>query len=73
MNTLIVMDHAGDSRHYFDPTDSVSLTEARRHFEELREAGYIAAKRMDNGTSERISQLDPTARETLFIPRLVGG
>jgi hypothetical protein len=73
MHALIVMDHTGDSRHYFDPTDSISVTEARVRFEKLNEAGYIAATRIGNGTSEVIRQFDPTAHETLFIPRLVGG
>jgi hypothetical protein len=73
MHALIVMDHTGDSRHYFDPTDSTSVTEARVRFQKLSEAGYIAAKRTGNGNSEVIRQFDPTARETLFIPRLVGG
>jgi hypothetical protein len=39
----------------------------------LTEAGYTAAKKTGNGTSEVIRQFDPTAKETLFIPRLVGG
>jgi hypothetical protein len=73
MHALIVMDHTGDSRHYFDPTDSTSVTEARVRFQKLSEAGYIAAKRTGNGNSEVIRQFDPTARETLFIPRRVGG
>jgi hypothetical protein len=29
--------------------------------------------RTGNGTAEVIPQFDPTAKETLFIPRLVGG
>jgi hypothetical protein len=73
MHTLIIMDHTGDSRHSFDPTDLTSVTEARLRFEKLNAAGYIAAKRTGNGTSEVIRQFDPTAKETLFIPRLVGG
>jgi hypothetical protein len=39
----------------------------------LTGAGYIAAKRTDSGTSELIRRFDPTAEETLFIPRLQGG
>jgi hypothetical protein len=71
MHTQIVMDHTGDSRHYFDPTDPASLIHARKRFKELSEAGYIAAKRTGSGTSERIRQFDPTARER--PTRLVGG
>ena len=72
MPALVVTDHTGDSRHYFDPSDSAAVTEAGVRFEKLNEAGYIAAKRTGNGTSEVIRQFDPTAHETLFIPRLVG-
>ena len=53
--------------------NSTSVTQARVRFEELNEAGYIAAKRTGDGTSELIRQFDPTVHETLFIPRLVGG
>jgi hypothetical protein len=46
------------------------VAEAERRFVE---AGFTAAKRTGNGTSELIRKFDPTARETVFIPRLVGG
>jgi hypothetical protein len=39
----------------------------------LTGAGYIAAKRTGSGTSELIRKFDPTAEETLFIPRLQAG
>jgi hypothetical protein len=42
-------------------------------FRELSKADFTAAKRAGNGTAEVIRQFDPTVRETLFIPRLVGG
>jgi hypothetical protein len=73
MHTLIVMDHTGDSRHQFDPTNNVEVLDAHRRFRDLSKAGYIAAKRTGNGTAEVIHRFDPTATETLFIPRLVGG
>ena len=73
MNIQIVMDLTGDTRHYFDAANDASVAEARRRFQELTEAGYIAARRTGNGTSDLIREFDPTARETLFIPRLVGG
>jgi hypothetical protein len=72
MHTQIVMDHTGDSRHYFNPDDYVEVLDAKRRFRELTEAGYTAAKKTGNGTSEVIRKFDPTAKETLFIPRLVG-
>jgi hypothetical protein len=73
MHTQIVMDRSGDTRHHFAPDDASAVAEAERRFGELIEAGFIAAKRMGNGTSELIRQFDPTAQETVFIPRLVGG
>jgi hypothetical protein len=73
MHTIIVMDRTGDSRHHFDPNDHVEVLEAGKYFRELTEAGYTAAKRTGDGKSELIRQFDPTATETLFIPRLVGG
>jgi hypothetical protein len=73
MYTQIVMDATGDSRHDFDINDDAAVAEARKRFEALTDAGFIAAKRTGDGTSELIRSFDPTAQETLFIPRLVGG
>jgi hypothetical protein len=73
MRTLIVMDATGDTRHHFDPTDPTAVAQAERRFLELKQAGFIAAKRTGNGTSELIREFDPNAHETLFIPRLIGG
>jgi hypothetical protein len=73
MHVHIVMDHTGDSRHYFDLSDHNAVTEARKRFEALTKAGYIAAKRTGSGKSELLRQFDPTSQETVFIPRLVGG
>jgi hypothetical protein len=73
MRLQVIMDTTGDKRHQFDPDDARAIAEAERRFGELVGAGYLAAKRTGNGTSERLRQFDPTAQETLFIPRLVGG
>jgi hypothetical protein len=73
MRTQIVMDTTGDTRHQFDPNDPSALAEAERRFAELINAGYIAARRSGNGSSELLRQFDPTVQETLFIPRLIGG
>jgi hypothetical protein len=72
MHTQIIMDRSGDTRHQFDPDDASAVAEARRRFADLI-AGFIAAKRTGNGTSELIRRFDPSAQETVFIPRLVGG
>jgi len=71
--TQIVMDHTGDTRHEFDPGNAQALAEAERRFKELTGAGFTAAKRIGDGGSEIVRSFDPTAEETIFIPRLRGG
>jgi hypothetical protein len=73
MATHIVLDHSGDTRHEFDVRDADALAEAERRFRELTGAGFTAAVRTATGESRRIAAFDPTAEETLFFPRLVGG
>ena len=73
MATQIVMDHTGDSRHQFDPADAAAVAKAEARFKKLTGAGFTAAKRLGEGKSEVIRSFDPTADETLFIPRLQGG
>jgi hypothetical protein len=73
MNIQIVMDHSGDNRHSFDPTDRAAVTVATQRFKALVGQGHLAAKRTKSGTCEVIKAFDPTIKETLFIPRLVGG
>jgi hypothetical protein len=73
MPSQIVMDATGDTRHEFDVKDEAAVVEARKRFQELTEAGFIAAKRTGIGRSELIRRFDPSAEETLFMPRLVGG
>jgi hypothetical protein len=73
MHSQIVMDTSGDTRHQFDPNDAGAVVEAEKRFGELIGKGFVAAKRTGNGSSELMRHFDPTAQETLFIPRLVGG
>jgi len=73
MSVLIVMDHTGDTRHYFDTNDAEALAKAERRFKELTGEGFIAAVRTGPGQVSKIGSFDPTAEETVFFPRLVGG
>ena len=73
MATQIVMDHTGDSRHEFNTADARAVAEAEERFKMLTGAGFTAAKRLGKGKSEVLKNFDPTAEETLFIPRLKGG
>lgn len=73
MATQIVMDLNGDSRHQFDPQDAEAVAKAERRFKELTGSGFIAAERTSTGESRLVKSFEPTANETLFFPRLVGG
>ena len=73
MAIQIVMDHTGDSRHLFDPNDARELAKAERRFRELTDGGFTAAVRTGPGQISRIRSFDPSAEETVFFPRLVGG
>jgi len=71
--TQIVMDHTGDSRTYFDAKDAQARANAEVRFKKLVARGFTAAVRTNTGEVTRVSSFDPTAEETLFFPRLVGG
>jgi hypothetical protein len=73
MATQVVMDHTGDSRHYFNCNDADELAKAEQRFNKLTGAGFTAAVRTAPGEARRISAFDPSAEETLFVPRLIGG
>lgn len=73
MARQIVMDHTGDSRHEFDTKDATAIAAAEARFKELTGSGFTAAKRIGDGKSQVIKAFDPTAEETIFIPRLQGG
>jgi hypothetical protein len=73
MATQIVMDQNGDTRHTFDPSDTKALLRAEERFKELTGLGFTAAVRTASGEPAVTRRFDPTAEETLFFPRLVGG
>ena len=73
MATQIVMNHTGDTRHYFDAKDAQALAKAEERFKELTTVGFTAAIRSAPGEVSVIRSFDPAAEETLFFPRLVGG
>lgn len=73
MATHIVMDYTGDSRHQFDEADEGALLKAEERFRSLTKVGFTAAVRTSSGEIALTKKFDPTAEETLFYPRLVGG
>jgi hypothetical protein len=73
MPTQIVMNHNGDTRHYFDANDAATLTKAEERFKQLTAKGFTAAVRTKPDEVTRINLFDPKAEETIFFPRLIGG
>ncbi len=73
MATQIVMNQCGDTRYTFDAEDAKALAKAERRFKELTGQGFTAATRTGSGDAVLTRKFDPTAEETVFIPRLVGG
>lgn len=73
MATQIVMDHTGDTRRCFDADDAKALSKAEERFKTLTSHGFTAAVRDASGHATVTRSFDPTAQETLFYPRLVGG
>jgi hypothetical protein len=73
MPTQIVMDQSGDTRHDFDAGDPKALLEAEERFKLLTGSGFTAAVRNASGEPTVTRTFEPTAEETLFYPRLVGG
>ncbi len=73
MATQIVMDRSGDTRHNFDSKNAAALLRAEERFRALTGAGFTAAVRTPSGEAVVKRTFDPSAEETLFFPRLVGG
>jgi hypothetical protein len=73
MATQIVMNHTGDARHHFDAEDVRAVLKAEERFKELTLVGFTPAVRTPSGEVALTRTFDPTAEETLFFPRLVGG
>ena len=69
----IVMDRTGDTRYQFSSNDTKALADAERRFQQLTGAGFTAATRTSSGELSIMRAFDPTAKETVFFPRLVGG
>lgn len=73
MAVQIVMDRTGDRRHTFDANDAAQLAKAEQRFYALTGTGFTAAVRTGPGQASHLRAFDPTAEETVFFPRLVGG
>ena len=73
MAIQIVMNRTGDSRYQYGSADAQALVEAERRFSQLTGEGFTAATRNTSGELSIMRSFDPSAEETVFFPRLVGG
>jgi hypothetical protein len=73
MPKQVVMNHNGDTRHYFDANDAAALAKAEQRFKRLTGKGFTAAVRTGPGEVTKIRSFNPKAEETIFFPRLIGG
>ncbi len=75
METQIIMDRNGDTRHEFNTSDQASVLRAEARFRELTLLrGFRAVALGSQGEAGRIlDRFDPHAERTLFIPNLQGG
>ena len=73
MAIQIVMDRTGDSRHAYNPNDVQELAKAEQRFYELTKVDFTAAVRTGPCQVSQLRSFDPSAEETVFFPRLVGG
>ena len=67
MAMQIVMDHNGDTRHYFDPNDADALAKAEERFKELTGQGFTAAVRITSGEVAKISSFKPMVEQTFLV------
>lgn len=66
-----ILDHTGHTQLDFDKSQT---TEAMEKFNEIVATGATAATRKANQKDYTVTRsFDPTADETLFIPRMQGG
>jgi hypothetical protein len=56
-----------------DPEAEAAVHEAERLFAQARAGGAVAFRVAPNEPATRIDTFDPTAKETLIIPAMVGG
>jgi hypothetical protein len=74
MGLLRVLCGKGDVKVEWDTEKAEAIAEAERIFRDNAARGYAAFK-VETGvdTAVRIEEFDPTAREIIQIPRIVGG
>jgi hypothetical protein len=67
------MDHTDDARLVFEANDAEALAKVEARFKALVGGGFTPARSQVGRRSRIARSFDPSAQETLFYPRLVGG
>ena len=72
---MFILNREGETLVEFDPAVEAEVLAAREHFEAMTgwEHRYAAFKGTPEETPEQITEFDPTAEETTFVPAICGG
>lgn len=74
MGTLSTLDHTGDTRIQWDPSNPRQVEEARAKFREMQKKGYAAfGVDKTNSKGQSLPEFDPMEERIIFIPPRVGG
>jgi hypothetical protein len=74
MNVLEILGSGGDVKVEWDPEDPDSVEQARAEFDAIATGkGMRIMKILEDGTTEGVTEFDPTAGRYVAIPQLVGG
>lgn len=72
-HTIFILNHSGDARVEFDSTDPVSLDEAKKVWDALKQKGAEFFKTSPGGDGgERLRAFDPNT-DMIAVPKIVGG
>ena len=73
MAIQIVMDHNGDTRHYFDPNDADALAKAEERFKELTAKALLPPFGLPLARLPRSARSIQPPKKRCFFPQVVGG
>jgi hypothetical protein len=73
-HVLVALDHTGDTRVLWDPTNADEISAAKAMFDSLKKKGYLAYSVKKNGEQgEVVRSFDATEGKIIMTPQLVGG
>lgn len=74
-NELAILDHTGDTKMLWDPSNTDEVENAKRTFKDLRAKGYLAytVTGKDGEEGEMITSFDAQAGKIIMKPPMRGG